>query len=113
MNPLILSKIAKYSFIGSLTAYLSFASKSNTQARQLFLYLLAGVITTFLLAAVWEARDYLSAKEPSEESLNTILSGLNSHSQKPKRSYYLSAQARLELVVALVVIIVFALIGGI
>jgi hypothetical protein len=111
MNPLILAKTAKYSFIGSLTAYLSFASKSNPQARQLFLYLLAGIVTTFLLAAVWEARDYPSAKEPSEESLNTILSGLNS--QKPKRSYYLSAQARLELVIALVVIIVFALIGGI
>ncbi len=111
MNPLILTKIAKYSFIGSLTAYLSFASKSNPQARQLFLYLLAGVVTTFLLAAIWEARDYLSTKEPSEESLNTILSGLNN--QKPKRSYYLSARTRLELVIALVIIIVFALIGGI
>ncbi len=69
------------------------------------------MVTTFLLAAIWEARDYLSTKEPSEESLNTILSGLNS--QKPKRSYYLSARTRLELVIALVIIIVFALIGGI
>jgi hypothetical protein len=112
MNPLILTKIAKYSFIGSLTAYLSFASKSNPQARQLFLYLLAGIVVTFLLAAIWEARDYLSAKEPTEEGLNTILSGLSSQ-QKPKRSYYLSAKTRLELVIALVVVIVFALIGGI
>jgi hypothetical protein len=112
MNTIVITKIAKYSFIGSVTAYLSFASKSNPSIRALFFYLLAGTVTIFLLAALWEARDYLTAKEPTEEGLSTLLSGLSSQ-QKSKRSYYLSAQTRLELVIALVVIVVFALVGSI
>jgi hypothetical protein len=111
MNPLILTKIAKFMMIGSLSAYLSFAAKNNSLVKFFFFYLLGGAIAVFVLAALWEAREYLSASEPSEESLSTLLSGLTS--QKPKRQYYLSSQARLEIVIAFVVIITCAFIGGI
>jgi hypothetical protein len=111
MNPLILTKIAKFMMIGSLSAYLSFAAKNNSSVKFFFFYLLGGAIVVFVLAALWEAREYLSASEPSEESLSTLVSGLTS--QKPKRQYYLSSQARLEIVIAFVVIITCAFIGGI
>jgi hypothetical protein len=111
MNPLILTKISKFTAIGSLTAYLSFASKNNVIARQFFLYLVGGTLIAFLIAALWESRDYLLTGNPSEESLSTLVSGLTSH--KPTRQYYLSAQARLEIVIAFVVIIICALIGAI
>jgi len=65
----------------------------------------------FLLASLWEAREYLSTDTSTEESLTTIVSGLSN--QKPRRQYYLSTQARLEIVIALVVIVTCALIGGI
>ncbi len=111
MNPLILTKIAKFMMTGSLSAYLSFAGKNNQFVRLFFLYLLGGAITAFLLAALWESREYLVADTPTEESLSTLVSGLSN--TKPKRQYYLSAQARLEIVIAFVVIIACALIGGI
>ena len=111
MNPLILTKIAKFMMIGSLSAYLSFASKNNQNVRLFFFYLLGGAIAVFLLAALWESREYLTASNPTEESLSTLVSGLTN--DKPKRQYYLSAQARLEIVIALVVIVACALIGGI
>jgi hypothetical protein len=111
MNPLILTKIAKFMMIGSLSAYLSFAGKHNQSVRLFFLYLLGGAITVFLLAALWESREYLVADTPTEESLSTLVSGLSN--TNPKRQYYLSAQARLEIVIAFVVIVACALIGGI
>ncbi len=111
MNPLILTKISKFTAIGSLTAYLSFASKNNLAARQFFLYLVGGTLVAFLIAALWESRDYLLTGNSSEESLSTLVSGLTS--QKPTRQYYLSAQARLEIVIAFVVIIICALMGAI
>jgi hypothetical protein len=111
MNPLILTKISKHTLIGSFSAYLSFASKHNPLARQFFLYALGGTIAVFVLAALWESRDYLTSSNPTEESLTTLVSGLTS--EKPKRQYYLSAQVRLEIVIAFVVIVACALIGGI
>jgi hypothetical protein len=110
MNPLILTKISKFTAIGSLSAYLSFASRNNSSVRMFFLYLISGVIAVFLLTSLWEAREYLTSEEPTEQSLTTIVSGLTN--QKPKRQYYLSTQARLEIVIALVVIITCALMGG-
>jgi hypothetical protein len=111
MNPLILTKISKHTLIGSFSAYLSFASKHNPLARQFFLYTLGGTIAVFVLAALWESREYLYTSNSPEESLTTLVSGLNA--DKPKRQYYLSAQARLEIVIAFVVIVVCSLIGGI
>jgi len=111
MNPLILTKISKFTMIGSLSAYLSFASKHNALARHFFIYLIGGTLIVFLLAALWESRDYLIAENPTEDSLSTLVSGLTNN--KPKRQYYLSAQARLEIVIAFVVIVSCALIGGI
>jgi hypothetical protein len=110
MNPLVLTKISKFTAIGSLSAYLSFASRNNSSVRLFFFYLVGGVITVFLLAALWEAREYLTSEEPTEQSLTTIVSGLTN--QKPRRQYYLSTQARLEIVIALVVIVTCSLIGG-
>jgi hypothetical protein len=111
MNPLVLTKISKFTAIGSLSAYLSFASRNNSSVRLFFLYLIGGVIAVFLLTALWETREYLTSEEPTEQSLTTIVSGLTN--QKPKRQYYLSTQARLEITIALIVIITCALIGGI
>ena len=111
MNPVILTKIAKFVMIGSFSAYLSFASRNNSSVRLFFFYLVGGTIAIFLLASLWEAREYLASDESTEQSLTTIVSGLTN--QKPKRQYYLSTQARLEIVIAFVVIVVCALIGGI
>ena len=111
MNPSLLTKISKFVAIGSLTAYLSFASKNNEAVRQFFLYLVGGTLTTFLIAILWESRDFLASDNPTEETLSTLVSGLSN--SKPKRQYYLSAQARLEIVITFVVIIACALIGGI
>ncbi len=112
MNPLYLTKIAKHTLIGSLSAYLSFAGKANPNVHLFFLYTLGGIIAVFILAALWEAREYLTAQNPSEADLSTLMSGLTG--QKPaSRSYMLSPQARLEIVIALVVIIVCALVGRI
>jgi hypothetical protein len=111
MNPLVLTKISKFTAIGSLSAYLSFASKHNVAARHFFIYLIGGTLVVFLLAALWESRDYLASSNPSEDSLSTLVSGLTN--EKPQRHYYLSAQVRLEIVISFVVIIVCALIGNI
>ncbi len=61
---------------------------------------------------LWEARDYLTSSEPSEEQLSTIIGGLT-NSQPEKRQYYLPAKVRLEIVIALVVIVVCGLVGAI
>ncbi|MEG3881605.1 hypothetical protein QT972_30010 [Microcoleus sp. herbarium7] len=111
MNPLILTKISKYTLIGSFFAYLSFASKFNPLIRQAFVYLMVGTIVTFLIASIWEGRDYLFNSEGTEDSLNTLVSGLTQ--QPVKRQYFLPAKVRLEIVITFVVIVVFALIGAI
>lgn len=111
MNSLILTKISKFTLIGSLSAYLSFASKFNPSIRQAFIYIMIGIVATFLLSAIWEGRDYIFSNEPTEESLSTLIGGLNN--QSSKRQYFLSTKTRLEIVIAFVVIVIFALIGGI
>lgn len=111
MNSLVLTKISKFTLIGSLSAYLSFASKFNPSIRQAFIYIIIGTITAFLIAVIWEGRDYIFSNESTEESLSTLIGGLNN--QSAKRQYFLSVKARLEIVIAFVVIIVFALIGAI
>jgi len=111
MNSLVLTKISKFALIGSLSAYLSFASKFNPSIRQAFVYIMIGIIAAFLIAVIWEGRDYILSNESTEESLSTLISGLNS--QSSKRQYFLSTKARLEIVIAFVVIIIFALIGAI
>lgn len=111
MNILILTKISKFMIISSLTAYLSFSGKFNPSMRAFFFYLLGGIIATFLLAALWEARDYLVSNDSTEEQLTTLIGGLNN--QKSGRQYYLSSQTRLEIVIAFVTIIISALVGGI
>lgn len=111
MNPIILTKISKFALVASLSAFLSFASKHNPQARLFFWLILGGSALIILFAILWESRDYLMSNEPNEGAINTLISGLQQ--QKPGRSYYLSAQARLELIIALIVMGIFALIGGI
>ena len=110
MNPLILTKLAKFMLIGSASAYLSFAAKNNPLLRQSFFYLLGGLIAVFLIALLWESRDSLVGLEPTEDSLSGLLSVT---SQKPKKQYYLSNRTRLELVIGLVVVVVCTLVGAI
>jgi hypothetical protein len=111
MNLIVLTKISKFALIASLSAFLSFASKHNPHARLFFWLILGGTALIILFAILWESRDYLMAKDPDISTVNTLISGLQQ--QKPGRSYYLSAQARLEMIIALIVIAVFALIGGV
>jgi hypothetical protein len=110
MNPLVLTKISKFTALGSFIAYLSFASKNNAMAKQFFFYLIGGTLVAFLIAALWESRDYLLKDDLTEDSLSTLVSGLSN--QKPRRQYYLSAQVRLEITIAFVVIIACALVGA-
>ncbi|HEY9743950.1 MAG TPA: hypothetical protein V6C90_25970 [Coleofasciculaceae cyanobacterium] len=112
MNTVILTKIAKHTLIGSLSAYLSFAGKNNPSVRLFFIYTVAGIIAVFVVAAMWEARDYLTAQNPTEDNLSTIVSGLT-NTKRETRKYMLPAIVRLEIVVCFVVIIVCALIGAI
>jgi predicted exporter len=112
MNLLVLTKVSKFALIGSLSAYLSFASKFNPSIRQAFIYIMIGIIAAFLIAVIWEGRDYILSNESTEESLSTLMTGLNNQSSN-KRQYFLSTKARLEIVIAFVVIIIFALIGAI
>jgi hypothetical protein len=68
------------------------------------------LIAVFLIALLWEGRDSLVGLEPTEDSLNGLLSVT---SQKPKKQYYLSNRTRLELVIGLVVVVVCTLVGAI
>ncbi len=112
MNPIVLTKISKHTLIGSISAYLSFAGKHNPSVRLFFVYSIAGIIIVFVVAALWEARDYLVSQNPSEDELSTIIGGLTN--QRPEsRKYYLPAKVRLEIVISFVVIIVCALVGAI
>jgi hypothetical protein len=112
MNPQYLTKIAKHTLIGSISAYLSFAGKNNPSVRLFFVYSIAGIITVFVVAMLWEARDYLIAQQPTEDQLSTLIGGLT-NSKPETRKYFLPAKVRLEIVVALTVIVVCGLIGNI
>ena len=111
MNPLILTKVAKFMLIGSTSAYLSFAARNNPMLRQAFFYFLGGLIAMFLIALLWEGRDSIAGTEPTEDSLSSILSVTSS--QKPKKQYYLSNKIRLELVIGFVTVVVCTLVGAI
>lgn len=110
MNLVVLTKISKFALIASLSAFFSFASRHNPHARLFFWLILGGTALIILFAILWESRDYLMSKEPNEADISTLISGLQQ--QKPGRSYYLSAQMRLEMIIALIVIGIFALVGG-
>lgn len=115
MNPLILTKISKHTLIGSVSALLSFASKNSPEVKLFFVYGYLGLV--FILGAVilWEGREQISSSTlPTEEGLNQLLSTLNaSPVTKQKRQYLLPASARLELVIAIAVITIAALVGAI
>ncbi len=110
MNPVYITKIAKHTLIGSVSACLSFVGKYNPNVRLFLVYVIGGIVATVIVAALWEARDYLVASEPTEEQLSTLIGGLTNN-RPEKRKYYLPAQVRLEIVVTVVVIVVSALIG--
>ncbi len=111
MNVLILTKISKFSVIGSSAAYLSFSSRNNPLLRQSLLYLLGGLITVSLIALLWEGRAAVTSESSGiEDSLSNLLSVNNS--PKPKRQYLLTPQARLEIVIGLIVVFVCSLIGA-
>jgi len=109
MNPLVLTKIAKFLLIGSGSAYLSFASKHNPMLRQAFFYSLGGLIAILIIVLLWDGRDLVNS-EPTEDSLNSLLTVANSN--RPKRQYFLSNKTRIELVIGLVVVSVCTLIGA-
>ncbi len=112
MNPLYLTKFSKHLLIGSVSAYISFSGKANPNVRLFFFYVLGGTVAVFILAMLWEARDYLMSQNPTEDDLNTVISGLT-NTKPEKRQYYLPAKVRLEIIIALVVIVVCALVGAI
>ncbi len=109
MNPLVLTKIAKFLLIGSGSAYLSFASKHNPMLRQAFFYSLGGLIAVLVIVLLWDGRDLVNS-EPTEDSLSSLLSVANS--SQPKRQYFLSNKTRIELVIGLAVVGVCTLIGA-
>ena len=109
MNPLILTKIAKFMLIGSGSAYLSFASKHNLMLRQGFFYVLGGLIAVLVIVLLWDGRDSLT-NQPTEDSLNSLLSVANN--QPVKRQYFLSNSTRIELIIGLAVVSVCTLIGA-
>ncbi len=112
MNPLYLTKASKHTLIGSTSAFLSFASKTNPDVRLFFTYILLGIIGCTAIALLWEGRQS-ATHQPSEEGLANLLSTLNNNPVKSKRDYLLTPQQRLEIVVALIIISIGALVGGI
>lgn len=107
MNPIILTKISKHALIGSLSALLAFASKFNPKLQQFFIYVYVGTLVVFILTMLWEGREHF--QQSAEEQLVSLLP--NSVGNK-KRQYLLSPKTRLELVIALVVVTVCALVGS-
>lgn len=114
MNPLILTKISKNTLIGSTSALLSFAAKGSPELKLFAIYLYGGVVVISLVAILWEGRTQLTSIEHTEEGLNQLISQLTTSStSKPKRQYLLSPTARLELIIAIAVMTICALVGAI
>ncbi len=103
----LLTKISRYGFVGSLSAFLSFAGKNNSQLRQFSAYTLGAIIIIFALLCLWEGDSQIE----TEESSFNLFSG-DAKSSKKKRAYLLPPQHRLEISIALVVIVASALIGA-
>ncbi len=107
MNPLILTKISKHTIIGSLSALLAFAGKFNQKLQQCFVYLYIGTLVIFILTLLWEGREQFQ-QSPEEQLVSLLPAELSNK----KRQYLLTPKTRLELVIALVVITVCALVGS-
>lgn len=108
MNPLILTKTAKFTLIGTLSAFISFVGKFQPQVRLFFVYLYCGTLAILLIAALWEGREQFTQDSP-EETLTNLIPSFSS--TKPKRQYLLAPNVRLELVIGLVVVTIAALVG--
>lgn len=107
MNPTILTKIAKHMMIGSVSAYLSFASKHNEMIQKFYLYTLAGIIIAILIVLLWEGREHF---QPTSE--NDLMALLNTNTKQSKRTYLLSNGTRIEMVIALIIISICAMVGS-
>lgn len=114
MNTLILTKIAKYTLIGGTSALLSFAAKGNPEMKLFGIYLYGGIVVISLLAVLWEGRNDISINPDDSEGITGIINHLTSATnRKEKRQYLLSPTARLELVIAIAIITISALVGSI
>jgi hypothetical protein len=108
MNPLILTKAAKFTLIGSLSAFVSFAASFHPDMQILLGVGLAGSTFITVAAVLWEGRGAIGSM-PSEEGLSNLLSTMQ---PKPKKQYLLSPQLRLEIVIGLIVVLIASLIGA-
>lgn len=114
MNPLILTKTAKFTLIGSASAFLAFTSRLYPNVKLFFVYGYIGLLVICIVVILWEGRNQIESSEPTEEGLNRLLSSMNVNANpKPKREYLLSSQARLELVIFIAVVTICALVGAI
>lgn len=115
MNTTILTKISKFTLIGSTSAFLSFAAKSSPEVKLFGIYLYGGIVTILTLAILWEGRNEISVNPDDTEGINGLIKQLSSSvtTTKSKRHYLLSPTARLELVIAIAIITISALVGSI
>lgn len=114
MNPLILTKVSKFTLIGSISAFLSFASKANPNVKMFFIYAYVGLVVISLAVILWEGREQITSSVPTEEGFGKLLESMNvASTQKRKRQYLLSPNTRLELVIAIVVVTICAFVGSI
>lgn len=109
MNTIVLTKIAKFTLIGSSSALLAFISKFNPDLQRFFIYLYAGTLAIIIIASLWEGREIITSDSP-EDNLSNLIPNLSS--SKPKRLYFLASSVRLELVIGIVIVSVAALIGA-
>jgi hypothetical protein len=109
MNPLVLTKISKYAFIGSVSAFVSFAASFNSNAQLIYACVLGGTIFCGSIAVLWEGRESISA-QPTEEGLNSLLTSITTSAKK--KEYLLKPSTRLEIVIALIVATIATLIGA-
>lgn len=114
MNPIILTKVAKFTLIGSVSAFLAFTSKSNPNVKLFFVYGYVGLVVISLIVILWKGREQVTSNALTEKGLDQFLGALNVVStSKPKRQYLLPPRTRLELVIAISVVTICALVGAI
>lgn len=109
MNTSIITKVAKFTLIGNISACFSFIAKHNYSFKIAFTYLLVGATFITLIAVYWEGRRMLS-NIPTEEGLTDILNSVNGSTKK--REYLFPAHIRLEIIIGLLVVLIFSLIGA-
>lgn len=110
MNPLVLTKISKFTLIGTITAFINFVGKFQPQVKLFFVYLYCGIIFILIIAVLWEGRESV-AQESDSENIASLLAPITP--SKAKRLYLLNPSTRLEIIIGLVVITISALVGGI